>query len=250
MCIAILNKTNYIDYSYFRNSWQNNPDGTGFGYIVDDQLMITKFPVSTPLDEIYEDYCQIRIQTELPMIIHFRIATHGKVALENMHPFKVNDSVIMAHNGIIPNFGTDVLSDTKDFIARFLKFMPDDFHLKDGKLNAIESVIGKSKLVFLDEFGNFKIINEKAGIWDKEDWYSNTSYLYVYESKKDKKKKKKNKDSTITEDFFRGRNNIIKICSPKLLQMPNIVDVVDGDFNIDEDDDEEEYQAYLQMIGG
>ena len=46
----------------------------------------------------------------------------------------------------------------------------------DPMQELIENVIGYSKLVFLDNKGNFNIMNEEKGHWHNKVWYSNDSY--------------------------------------------------------------------------
>jgi hypothetical protein len=50
--------------------------------------------------------------------------------------------------------------------------------LNNGILNLIDSAIGHSKLVFLNNENRFHISNERLGHWDNVgNWFSNYSYL-------------------------------------------------------------------------
>ena len=67
--------------------------------------------------------------------IHFRMATHGTITTDNVHPFKVKGGSYLMHNGILskyaPSKGTaEPVSDTRIFVERFVNPMVE----KHGKV--------------------------------------------------------------------------------------------------------------------
>jgi hypothetical protein len=184
MCIAILNTANIIDQVTFFTCWENNPDGAGIAYVEKGTVKILK-EMDCP-DALYHNYLALRKHNQLPMILHFRIATSGDIDETNCHPFPVHPGVVMAHNGILENVNVQrgsKINDTRIFINDILKLLPVDFIVNIGIQRLISAFIGDSKLVFLDKNGHYDIINESLGHWDEahENWFSNHSYVNVYQ---------------------------------------------------------------------
>ena len=215
MCIAILKpdgeniKKDRLDNCFF-----NNDDGAGFMYAKDGILHF--FKGFFKFKDFWNSYVKNVVKNGNPMTaIHFRIKTHGKTNVNNCHPFKVNEKLGFIHNGIINMVKQDdKRSDTAMFNELILKKLPDGFIRNMAIVNLIEESIGSSKLVFLDNKGQFLISNESLGKWDNNVWYSNTTYKYRYTyykqpvygyaygtdsylKQKGKKKKKKDKISLI-----------------------------------------------------
>jgi hypothetical protein len=128
--------------------------------------------------------------TATPLVMHFRIRTHGGTIPECTHPFPITDSVGalkklqirtdigVAHNGIIhsvtPRKG---ISDTMEYIATQLaplkRALPRFYENKHARLmvqNAIES-----RMAFLTQSGEIHTIGDF--VEDNGVLYSNTSYL-------------------------------------------------------------------------
>jgi predicted glutamine amidotransferase len=176
MCIAILNTPNNIlPFDTIESSLYSNPDG--FGLIATDRgkLIIQKSMSINP-DKIYGIYLKHR--EDLPdsnIVLHFRIATAGKVNIENCHPFQVRPDLAFVHNGIIGQ-GSRKHSDTYLF-NETLKKLPSSFLSNSGTVDLIKRSIGASKLVFLSDMNEATIINEDMGHSDTfGNWYSNRSY--------------------------------------------------------------------------
>lgn len=117
MCIAILKP---IDKTISKETLEicsnNNPDGCGFAYVKDNEVIIKKF---MEFEDFYKEYS--KVETTSTMLIHFRIATHGKVELKNCHPFKLNNRMALVHNGIISGYGDkETKTDTQDFIDKVI----------------------------------------------------------------------------------------------------------------------------------
>lgn len=177
MCIAILNTEQTLDKHVFENCWHNNPDGAGIAFIKNGKVCIAK--EMDDVDRFYRTYAAIRRWNTLPVILHFRVATSGRINLENCHPFEVTDGLVMAHNGILNHVNpTRKRSDTLIFIREILRKLPKSFLHNVAIERLLGAFIGDSKLVFLDRQGRYHIINEQHGHWDQGqlNWFSNYSY--------------------------------------------------------------------------
>lgn len=168
--------------------WNRNPDGGGVAYFVDGEIQVEKDMKRESFIETVLDVQQKYGNRDI--LVHMRIATHGAVCLDNTHPFEVNKTTVMAHNGIMPDAfippAKSELSDTRFFIEYFMKYIPvqklDDPYFRDMVDDMINRGYG-NKLVFLTsaktKYDTY-IIGEHLGHWDGGVWFSNTSY----ESKK------------------------------------------------------------------
>lgn len=180
MCIAIFNKSSLLSYEAIRNSFENNNDGAGLLYIDGGRLAVIKETASAKA--FYKKYKAIRENNALPMLLHFRIGTHGHFADYNLHPFLVNSQIGFVHNGVIRISEIDArYSDTNHFNRLVLQTMKRPARIfKDGSNEAalVSHFCGSSsKLIFLNAAGDFRIFNEAAGHWDKlGNWFSNSTY--------------------------------------------------------------------------
>jgi hypothetical protein len=185
MCIAILNAGKRIQKDKLSNCWKNNDDGAGILYVADGALVSEKFPNISRLDSnknfegFYARYVDINNKYgDLPMLLHFRIATHG-LTPEYLHPFFVSESVGFVHNGIIAGLGTKDKSDTSDFADLLSNIIIpsaatlDNPFIEESIYRFIEDT---SKLIFLDKDGEYRIFNEEVGNWVGENWFSNLSH--------------------------------------------------------------------------
>lgn len=173
MCIAIVKpKDKTISEARLRTCFENNPDGCGFAYLNGTTIYIRKF---MEFEDFYKEYSAHEHDSN--MLIHFRIATHGGVNLENCHPFKLNDRMALVHNGIISGYGDKATkSDTRDFIDKVLNNISWKMWKNEAFRTLVGDAIGYSKFGILDVYGNTYIINEHCGVYDDGVWYSNKSY--------------------------------------------------------------------------
>lgn len=182
MCIIILNTKGKLPKETLKTCYENNSDGMGLMF--SDGKKLQSHKELKNFDSFYEVYAKIRERNPKANIgLHFRIKTHGMVNLENCHPFEVNPKLYFMHNGIIriesknPN-----LSDTFVFNERILKGLKRNFLNNHSIIELIENYIGYSKLLFMNNKGEYKIINENLGVWKSENWFSN--YTYQKEERK------------------------------------------------------------------
>jgi hypothetical protein len=186
MCIAILNSPN-ITFSedIIRNCWNNNRDGGGMIWsdVKTNQLHIYKEIKS--FQSFFNKYLEVRRSNpKSNVVLHFRISTSGGVNETNCHPFQVNKDLAFVHNGVISELnGIDAKkSDTNLFNEIYLRKLPSDFIYNDAILMLIKKFIGSSKLIFLNAYNEYTIVNEQNGQRDAEFegcWFSNATYKKV-----------------------------------------------------------------------
>lgn len=180
MCIAIYQPADKIlTEEALKNSWESNPDGGGVAYIKNGEVKIYK--ELTNFKKFYKNYVKI-CELKSPMLVHFRIGTHGMKDLKNCHPHRISKDCAFIHNGIITEVDVPLrspISDTvvfnNDFLKPLYKASPDFLEITPV-FKLIDNFIGHSKLIFLRADGYFKIVGEKLGHWDDGVWYSNCSY--------------------------------------------------------------------------
>lgn len=177
------------------NCFNANPDGAGImlacgGLVHGFKGLMTFEAFAAKLSELEAHYGSL---DKLPVIMHFRIGTHGSNIQANTHPFPLSDDYRdlrklawtakqgMAHNGIIsacsshPDVHKENVSDTMVFVKRLVAPISKSLYITDNAdvLEGLQIAAG-SKLAFMSGDGNIAI----AGDFVHEDgiFYSNTSY--------------------------------------------------------------------------
>ena len=178
MCvIAIQPRGIQISEAYLKNCWDNNNHGAGIMYAVDGKVIVKKEMESFSK---FIKHINDASVFDTSIVIHFRIATSGGINDYNCHPFKVHHNLYFCHNGIldisVPQGSKE--NDTQIFNNALMKPLEYDFYKNNAIMNLLEYTIGSgNKFVFLDDLGDFYILNERAGEWSEEGaWFSNTSY--------------------------------------------------------------------------
>lgn len=190
MCIIAIQPTGTkIKENILRTCWDANNDGAGIMYVDNGKIIVQR--------ELHNFNEFMRIKRNADkiggnIVLHFRIATSGGINEKNLHPFKINESVYFCHNGIL-DINVPInspINDTQIFNNYFMKGLPTQFYNNNAIMQLLEYSIGeRNKFVFLDNTGQFHILNERAGIWDEGAWYSNQSYKkYDYKNTYSKKK--------------------------------------------------------------
>lgn len=185
--------------------WETNSDGAGFMYALNGKVFIEKgFMKLTDLTRAIINLEKFALKSgtsvnDIPVILHFRIATHGGTSAELTHPFPISHDekhlkaldltcdLGMAHNGIINSVETLTnggLSDTQVYITDVLaplNALNGDFYKSQFGKDLMENTIGWSKLAFLDKDGNVELVGDfKRGTKDNTSdiLFSNLSHEY------------------------------------------------------------------------
>ena len=174
MCILIAKPKNVQMPSeeIMQNCWESTPDGAGIAWSDGRKIFLRKGFMKWK--DFIKEYRTLNLN-DYNAIIHFRIATHGTVNPSNTHPFNVNDRIIGAHNGILPITAEGDWTDSETFFKRIASPILENYKLDSLVFEqAVNSVIGSSKLAFLTDrgqlhtFGKFTL---HEGVM-----YSNQSY--------------------------------------------------------------------------
>ena len=241
MCIICAKKKGIEmpDWNTIETMWYNNSDGAGLMWLEDGVVRISKGFMK------YNDF-RTELETlgkrldlkETPVVMHFRITTHGGTKPENCHPFPITDQIGLlqklrsstdvgvAHNGILSFTPRTGISDTMEYIATQLaviKKMNRKFLQHDYLMQLIKNATAGSRLCFLDKYG--RIFTTGNFIEEDGVLYSNNNYKYNYydwgfSSKKTKSKLlcdvndvdvyvKRNGSfvNTLAADYYIDRNN-------------------------------------------
>ena len=170
--------------------WRRNPDGAGFMVPVRGRVVIEKGFMA--LEDLlgtlalYDDRYGI---DGLPLVLHFRIATHGGVNPACTHPFplsarigdlrmlRVACDVGIVHNGIIPIHAPASVSDTQAYIMRRLAPMGKRIHTfyRIPDVQAQIAAETHSRIAIMDASGS---VYEIGTFYDGGDGlrYSNMGY--------------------------------------------------------------------------
>ena len=173
------------------NMWYGNPDGAGFMYAENGKVYIRKgFMEFDQFRKALDELAATHDLTQLPLVMHFRITTHGGTKPANCHPFPITDSigvlskldtkcrVGVAHNGVIDITPRKGISDTMEYIASQLAPLSrafPEFYKNKHLIEMIYNATG-SRLAFLARDGSIYTVGDF--VEDNGVLYSNTSYRY------------------------------------------------------------------------
>ena len=172
------------------NCWYNNSDGAGLMYAKDGNVHIEKGLMTLKDFKAALKRLEKTIDTtSTPIVLHFRITTHGGTSAGNTHPFPVTEKLPLlqmtkcktplgvAHNGIIDiKPSRKDVSDTMEYIINQLAplyQLKKDFYKEAAGKKLVYNAV-KSKMVFLDSAGRIETIGDF--ITDEGMLYSNASY--------------------------------------------------------------------------
>lgn len=158
------------------NVYNANPDGLGVMYSDGRKLHVRKVLPRNP-DEARQFIESLPDSDSDQMIAcHWRMKTHGLVDMTNCHPYRVNDSTYLAHNGILHtgNAADPERSDTWHFIENYLSTLPTDA-LHDKKFLAmLGEFIKNNRFAIMSADGRLSVVNREQGIEAEGIWFSNT----------------------------------------------------------------------------
>lgn len=179
MCLIIAKPAGVaIPREWIVNAANNNDDSVGVAYYDDtgtQKIHKWLLPNNTRVARIAD---LLDTLVSRPVLVHFRLTTHGKTNELNCHPFPLGSGAVIAHNGIISgaNCPKNIRSDTKVYIDEVIKPWIRVIGLKEFLANLQDVCgddIGMSKLCAMDKDGNFYFANEKMGTWEDGMWLSN-----------------------------------------------------------------------------
>lgn len=195
MCVIILQpEGTHLDKETAQRCWDRNPDGGGFSFINNyNEIVIEKHMSFPAYWRAFETARSTNPRRDF--LLHMRVATHGGVTLDNVHPFRVDhygQETVMAHNGIIhgvPDDPTDQdRSDTRMFIDTVLPYLQPEWLDSEEMVDMMDQWLGWSKLAFLttspDLVNTWYIVNEASGTWHQGMWFSNDSFKESWTKKK------------------------------------------------------------------
>ena len=179
MCVVAVKKVgvDFPNNDLLKAMWDSNSDGAGFMYTKNNKVHIEKGFMK--YDDLLRAVSNLKKSVDIintPVVLHFRITTHGGTSPHNTHPFPISSnekylkaldltcSVGMVHNGIISSVVVDKdakMSDTMVYIQEVLSplsMLNKSFYKNDFGKQLMENQIGWSKLAFLDKFGNIEMV--------------------------------------------------------------------------------------------
>lgn len=160
------------DSTLLHQSYVANPHGVGLAFSKGKDLRVKKGLMK------WKDIekCLREVPRQSMAIVHFRLASQGEVCEANCHPFHLGKNpdgipAVLAHNGHVPGFGTDQISDTRELTDTVIGPL-----WRASGIGRIPKLLGAlsatSRFVILTPLTT-TIINEDLGIWRNGCWYSN-----------------------------------------------------------------------------
>lgn len=130
------------------------------------------------IEETWPMYKRLLANGCTEMVLHWRLATAGRVSSHNCHPIPVGD-VLLMHNGVLAHRSTPTVSDTRMFARDELEpdLESEPWLIHDKKWCArLEQKIGQGNKMILWSIDDAKpvIVGERRGLWYKGKWFSNT----------------------------------------------------------------------------
>lgn len=183
MCIIYKTNGEPIPEKHLRRGFKRNKNGAGFA-----ACHMGKIHMEKGFFDFESFYKAYKPYSLLKNVVHFRHSTCGDFnSVANCHPFYFGNGsdknrYIMAHNGHLHKVETyNGYSDSFLFARDFLSNLISKYKFT-GKMfkHRIDKFVGdNNKLVLMSDKGEFVIINEDAGIWKNQIWYSNGDYKFI-----------------------------------------------------------------------
>lgn len=118
-------------------------------------------------------------RSDIPVAIHFRLATHGVISEEQSHPVLLRGGkVAVMHNGVLDGYSApSTKSDTWLFAHEMLGKLEGAWWRNRSVTSLVERSIGSgNKLVVMSRRGDVTIYNPKLGTWKDGLWFSNSGF--------------------------------------------------------------------------
>lgn len=187
MCLLMVTMGQVPDYNSIVNASNNNPDGFGYAIHYGDRIITSRgMNAQKTIDKFFD--ALEGAGTDFVAMYHARITTHGDSIIENAHPFRVGGrkDIILGHNGMLPIHPKqgDRRSDTRIFAEDILPNLGVESLDDKDSFKRLEGWAAGSKLAILTNAPELRdsvyIVNEDLGTWDKDVWWSNSSYKHSY----------------------------------------------------------------------
>lgn len=195
------------DHATLSRMWDNNPDGAGLMYVdkstckgkTRNRVIIEKgFMEFSDFEKAINDLGRRLDLKDIPVVLHFRITTHGGTCPELTHPFPVSSTTAtlkkprstadigIAHNGIITSVSPGKgMSDTAEYVrsqlAPLTRALPN-WYENAAALELVKNAIG-SKMAVLSATGKLVTIGqftEDSGILYSNDTFRYHKYTFGY----------------------------------------------------------------------
>lgn len=193
MCVAIYKPANIPtpDLKTLKECWEANPDGSGFAMYKNGSIEIHKgFMRWKDFEKAFKKYGLSSFYG--PLLLHFRIATHGNICKGNTHPFPISNSKsdlqntnltcfksdCLIHNGVLPITPSDkAISDSMELCKRLSRF-----DSVTQAMDLLDEFLGSNKIAIMEHSGTVRLF----GDWIDVDgvWFSNLIWQYFDETNK------------------------------------------------------------------
>lgn len=179
MCVILIipENTALPSDAVLSQCWDSNSDGGGIMFVSDQQIQVIQSLEKEPFLQMLKNV-HFAYNSQSPICVHFRWATHGLKDLDNCHPFLFHgNTVAMMHNGILFDAGKESLESDSKIFANMLDEMPWDFLNNPTIKLLITNYAAGDKLVFLHWNKAITIINEEKGTIVDGVWFSNMNWV-------------------------------------------------------------------------
>jgi hypothetical protein len=181
MCLIIHKpKGVQVHLDLLHSASEYNPHGYGLMALTGPQkISILRHPC-TNFDELRRAYLQV---AKYECVIHLRLRTRGNITRMNTHPFRVTESIYMAHNGTLnihcrlPG-RSDSWHVVNDYLTPLLHHTPKILHDKAFQQHLAAKIGSNNRMVFMDaQQRKTIIINQQLGVEYQGLWLSNTKWF-------------------------------------------------------------------------
>lgn len=175
------------DVDALHNGSLCNDDGHGFAIITSKGLLIHHGMVA---GHVIDRFDAMRAKyPDMPALFHSRFGTAGRMDRSNCHPFRIRGDrrTVIAHNGVFPSAvrprGKDFRSDTRILADNATKLF-GPLHKPESRTDLTLWMGKYNKVVILTTNPAYDrpayILNEGAGHWLGDTWYSNYDHEPYY----------------------------------------------------------------------
>lgn len=176
--IAVIAENKNISDEHLTNMFKNNPDGAGIAFVNRNFGTVEIVKGIFSPKKLIAKYKYAKENSIGDIVIHCRLATHGKINKKMCHPFFVNNNLAFAHDGIIEGIpNNSEYSDTYMFVNYILKWLPTDYCTFAPVANLLLRGAGSfNRFAFLDNKGHAVTCGNDWCLDTDGVMYSNNSY--------------------------------------------------------------------------